>query len=105
MAEVRIIHYLNQFFAGIGGEERAHIQLAYRSEPLGPGRRIQLLLDNSVRIVSTVFCGDNYFALNRDIVLDSILNIAMAAKIGYILPLSRDRFCNFSYFYRKICSL
>ena len=25
MSKIRVVHYINQFFAGVGGEEQAHI--------------------------------------------------------------------------------
>ena len=33
---LRVAHYLNQFFAGIGGEERADVGVSMRPEPVGP---------------------------------------------------------------------
>ncbi len=35
---IRVVHYVNQFFGGIGGEERARTPLEVREGPLGPGR-------------------------------------------------------------------
>ena len=39
MAEkkVRIVHYINQFFAGIGGEEKGSSPLEHCEGPKGPG--------------------------------------------------------------------
>ncbi|MBA7693365.1 Glycine reductase complex component B subunit gamma [subsurface metagenome] len=76
MEKVRLIHYLNQFFAGIGGEDKAGAPVDFRDGVLGPGRRLQTLLGDTVGIVVTVYCGDNYFAENRDEVLASIRQIA-----------------------------
>jgi hypothetical protein len=36
---LRVAQYLNQFFAGIGGEERADVGVSMRPEPVGPGAR------------------------------------------------------------------
>ena len=38
---LRVAHYLNQFFAGIGGEERADVGVTMRPEPVGPGRALR----------------------------------------------------------------
>ena len=84
MAETRIMHYLNQFFAGMGGEEKIDMPLDFREEALGPGRRLQALLGDSAKIVVTVFCGDNYFAYNTDHVLKDILKVAKEHKINMI---------------------
>jgi betaine reductase len=59
---MRVIHYLNQFFAGIGGEDRADIPPAVRAGPVGPGVALQRLLGREAEIVATVVCGDGRFA-------------------------------------------
>ena len=33
----RVVHYINQFFANIGGEEMAHIEPELREGFVGPG--------------------------------------------------------------------
>ncbi len=58
----RVVHYVNQFFAGLGGEERAGVGPAVRPGPVGPGRRLRQLLAPEGAIVATAYCGDNYFA-------------------------------------------
>jgi glycine/betaine/sarcosine/D-proline reductase family selenoprotein B len=58
---LRLGHYLNQFFAGVGGEERANQPPGVREGPLGPGRALQSLLKEDGRVISTLLCGDNYF--------------------------------------------
>ena len=37
MAKYKIVHYLNQFFGGIGGEDKAGVQPEVREEKIGPG--------------------------------------------------------------------
>ena len=32
MSKIRVVHYINQFFAGVGGEEQAHIEPELRKE-------------------------------------------------------------------------
>ena len=67
MAEkIRVIHYLNQFFAQIGGEDKAHIGPGFREGPTGPGRALQQTLAEHGEIVATLFCGDNYFAAHSE---------------------------------------
>ena len=60
----RIVHYINQFFAGIGGEEKADIAPEIRKGALGPGLALQKELGDGYEIVATVICGDNYFGSN-----------------------------------------
>ena len=44
MTTLRVVHYLNQFFAGIGAEDRADTPPGHREGPVGPGRLLQQAL-------------------------------------------------------------
>lgn len=68
---MRIIHYINQFYAQIGGEEAAYTPLEVRNGALGPGVALQSMLKDS-EIVATIICGDNYFVENSEIVEEQI---------------------------------
>lgn len=57
---LRVVHYLNQFFAGLGGEEQANLPLCVKRGPVGPGRRLQQLLGTQGEVVGTIVAGDNY---------------------------------------------
>lgn len=59
---LRVVHFLNQFFAGLGGEEKANLPPEVRPGPVGPGRLLQHLLGDRGEIVATLICGDTYFA-------------------------------------------
>lgn len=61
MGKKKVIHYMNQFFAGIGGEEKAGIPPEIRKEKIGPGAALEKNLGDDYEIVATVICGDNYF--------------------------------------------
>lgn len=58
---VRVAHYLNQFFAGIGGEEQANLAPTAQEKPVGPGIGLARLFSGEASVVGTVICGDNYF--------------------------------------------
>src|SRR5579864_2676905 len=58
---LRVAHYINQFFAGIGGEERADTPPAVKDGPVGPGRAIQAALGSHGAVASSMVCGDSYF--------------------------------------------
>ncbi len=38
---MRIVHYLNQFFGGLGGEEQAGAALEIRDGAVGPGKLLE----------------------------------------------------------------
>ena len=59
---MRVVHYLNQFFGGIGGEDQAQIAPLARAGAVGPGRALQQALGTDAEIVGTVICGDGHFA-------------------------------------------
>lgn len=63
---MKIVHYINQFFAGIGGEDSADSGPEIKNEPLGPGRKLNSLLGEEHEIIATVCCGDDYAASNED---------------------------------------
>jgi len=57
---MRIVHYLNQFFAGVGGEDAAGTGPEVREGPVGPGKPLAALLGDEHEIVATAFCGDDH---------------------------------------------
>src|SRR5262245_9746907 len=59
---VRVVHYLNQFFGGIGGEDQARMPLEVREGPVGPGRPLQQILEARGTVVATLVCGDDHVA-------------------------------------------
>lgn len=64
MSKFKIVHYINQFFAGIGGEEKADIKPELRDGVVGPGMALQGAMGEDVEIVATIVCGDSYFNEN-----------------------------------------
>lgn len=63
---LRVVHYLNQFFAGVGGEGQAGLPPETRPGPVGPGRLLQAQLGARATVVGTVVCGDNFFNERQD---------------------------------------
>jgi glycine reductase complex component B subunit gamma len=57
---MRVVHYLNQFFGGIGAEEQAGTPLEVREGAVGPGKLLEQLLGDGARVVMTLVCGDNF---------------------------------------------
>lgn len=55
----RVVHYINQFFAGQGGEDAAASPPQVVDGPVGPGRRLAQLLGSEYEIAATVYCGDD----------------------------------------------
>ncbi len=66
MSKKRVVHYINQFFGGIGGEEKADIKPEVREGVVGPGMALQGAIKEEAEIVATIICGDSYFNENVD---------------------------------------
>jgi len=64
MAKLKVVHYINQFFAGMGGEEKADVKPEVREGVVGPGMALSSVLGDQAEIVATVVCGDSYFNEN-----------------------------------------
>jgi glycine reductase len=59
-----VVHYINQFFGQIGGEEKADIRPLIKEGPIGPGVIMQEKLRDRGEVIATVICGDDYFSNN-----------------------------------------
>ena len=66
---IRVVHYLNQVYAGIGRDEKADLPAEVREQPIGPARLLNYLMGDRGNVVSTIVCGDGYFQQRRDEVL------------------------------------
>jgi betaine reductase len=64
--KIRVVHYINQFFAQIGGEEKANIPPEAREGVVGPGMGLKAAFGQEAEIVGTVICGDSYFGENME---------------------------------------
>lgn len=75
MSKLKVIHYINQFYAGIGGEEKADIKPEIRDGFVGPGMALAKAFGDEAEIVATVVCGDSYFNENIEEVTAEILEM------------------------------
>ena len=57
---LRVVHYVNQFFGGIGGEEQASVGVTVRAGAVGPGRVLEAALGDGACVEATIICGDNF---------------------------------------------
>ncbi len=55
------IHVVNQFFAGLGGEEKADTFVSVFDGASGAARGLQTQLQDNAKVVATIWYGDNYF--------------------------------------------
>ena len=59
--KLKVVHFLNQFFAGIGAEEAANHPIEVREGAVGPGNAFRAAFKDDAEIVVTIVAGDNYF--------------------------------------------
>lgn len=70
----KVIHYINQFFGQIGGEDKADVGFSKKEGPVGPGLMIENLFDGRAQVVATIICGDNYFSKDAEKNADSFVD-------------------------------
>ena len=75
MGKLRVVHYINQFFAGIGGEEVADHKPEAREGAMGPGMALQGGFKDEAEIVATVICVDTYFGENTEEATKEVLEL------------------------------
>jgi glycine reductase len=67
----KAIHYINQFFAGIGGEDTADFKPEIREGLIGPALALNNMLD--AEVTHTIICGDNFMGSNTEEAVEIIL--------------------------------
>ena len=71
MAKLRAVYYINQFYAGMGGEEMADTGLHILNEKKGPALGIEPMWNGEMEVVKVLVCGDNF--INTDAKFEEIL--------------------------------
>jgi len=73
MGKLRVVHYINQFYGGVGGEEKADYKPELREGHAGPGLALLQRFGDEAEIVATVVCGDSYFNENVEEAINVII--------------------------------
>lgn len=84
MAKIKVVHYINQFYAGIGGEDKADTKPHIAAELPPLSQQFQQKLGDDFEIVATVVCGDTYYNENME--------EAKAEILGFIKSFEPDFF-------------
>lgn len=91
---MRVVHYINQFQAGIGGEDAASTPPRRLDGPVGPGRLLAQLLGPDHPIVATLVCGDDYAASTPGCIEELLV---MARAVGAELVVAGPAFTSGRY--------
>lgn len=80
MSQFKAVHYLNQFYGQIGGEEKAGepLQVVAGAKPVG--KQIEANFNGNLEIVDTIICGDNYSAENLEKVTEQVIELLKKKK-------------------------
>ena len=97
MSKIKVVHYINQFFAQIGGEEKADYPAEIRvGEVVGPGLALTQNFKDEAEIIATVICGDSYFNENLEKAKaecgkeDVVLVFGSLSYLGDVIRLERE---------------
>jgi len=83
---IRVVQFLNQIQAGLGGEERMDIEPMVQTGAVGMGMLLRtMLLGNGADIVGTVICGDNYFLENRENAISILVDMIEALHADVVI--------------------
>lgn len=85
MAKARVVHYVNQFFAGIGGEDKADVKPHVATELPPISQQLAKLLGDDVEIVATIVCGDSYFNENLDVASAEVLEMIKESTPDFLI--------------------
>ena len=77
---LKILHYINQFYGGIGGEEHAGHLPEMREGAVGPGTAFTAAFGDAAVITHTIICGDSYFGENLEKAKQMILEMVRETK-------------------------
>lgn len=72
---LRVVHYLNQFFGQVGGEESANIGPRECLGAIGPALAVNNALGKDGEVVASIICGDNYIAENLESAAKEIVHL------------------------------
>lgn len=79
---LKAVHYINQFYAGIGGEAMATAEFGSLDEKKGPAAGLEPLFQGEMTISKVIYCGDNYVNTdeNWDLVKSQIKKVIEEEK-------------------------
>ena len=80
MGKLKVLHYINQFYAGIGGEEMADVAPELREGAMGPGLAFNSGYGDEAEITHTIVCGDSFFNERLDEAKELILDMVKSVK-------------------------
>ncbi len=85
MNKIKVVHYINQFFGQIGGEDKANIGPQVKEGYVGPGMALNKKFGDEAEIAGTVICGDSYFNENIEEVQKEVVKMISKFKPDVVI--------------------
>lgn len=82
---MRVVHYVNQFFGGLGGEEAADRPVVVKAGAVGPGIGLQQALGERGEVVAMIVGGDTYVAEHESLASASIVSALRDARADVLV--------------------
>lgn len=83
---IKIVQFLNQVQAGLGGDERMDVKPQAQNGAVGMGMILKsIVMSSGADIVGTVICGDNYFLENKEKALEDITAMINEFKADVVI--------------------
>ena len=77
-----MVHYINQFFAGMGGEDTANVGVSLTPGTMGASRALQQALATHGSVIGTLVCGDNFIHDHRDEAMAALTSASAGPAAG-----------------------
>jgi len=84
-SKIRVVHYLNQYFGGLGGEKKANESPQKKGGAVGPGRAINHLMGERGEVVGTIICGDNYYSERTEQAINEMIEMISGYEPDLVL--------------------
>lgn len=81
----RVAHYVNQFYSGIGGEEKAGMSPFVIDAATPIGKSLEAAFNGMIEVVRTISCGDNFAAENPDILAEKVVQWVQESDAAFFI--------------------
>jgi glycine reductase complex component B subunit gamma len=82
---MRVAHYVNQFFGGLGGEEAVDTPVTVREGVVGPAIGLRQALGERAQVVATIVAGDTYVAEHGTEAAQAIVDALRSCKADVLV--------------------
>lgn len=82
---LKVIHYVNQFFGQLGGENKIDLAPQLKEGSVALGKQINNILGSRGEVVATIIAGDNYMAENPDKSAQEVVELLRGQEFDLLL--------------------